>query len=212
MTGAAALSAGLTKLGLDVDVHAQEILLAFLVLLEKWNRNFNLTAIRNREQMITHHLLDSLAVLPHLPMRAPLRLIDVGTGGGLPGIPLAIARPAWQVALLDANQKKGAFLRQASIELGLANAEVITARAESFRATERFDIAISRAYSDLATFAAAARPLLAGGGQMVAMKGAIPTEEMAALPKGIEVVGTPRLNVPGVDAERHLVLMEDRIR
>ncbi len=138
-------------------------LLAYLALLDKWNRTHNLTAIREPERMITHHLLDSLAVLPHLPAGAGLRVLDVGSGGGLPGIPLAIVRPDWQVALLDSNYKKAAFLRQAAIELPLPNAEVVAARVEDYAPAAAFDIAISRAFSDLAVFAAAsARPAGAG--------------------------------------------------
>jgi 16S rRNA (guanine527-N7)-methyltransferase len=158
--------------------------------------------------MITHHLLDSLAVLPHLPAAGSLRLIDIGSGGGLPGIPLAIARPAWQVTLLDSNRKKGTFLQQGINELGLGNSALAMARVEEYEPSERFDIAIARAFSDLASFAAAATPLVTAEGRLVAMKGVYPRDEIAALPRSIRVVAVPALQVPGVDAERHLVIME----
>jgi 16S rRNA (guanine527-N7)-methyltransferase len=181
---------------------------AYLALLAKWNRTYNLTAIREPERMVTHHALDALAVLPQLPARAALRLLDVGTGGGVPGIPLALARPGWRVVLLDSNHKKGAFLAQAAIELGLANVEVATARVEDYVPAAPFDVVISRAFSDLASFAAAALPLLAPGGALVAMKGVLPHEELAQLPPDVRVVATPALSVPGLAAERHLVIME----
>jgi 16S rRNA (guanine527-N7)-methyltransferase len=179
-----------------------------VALLDKWNRTHNLTAIREPERMITHHLLDSLAVLPHLPAHGGLRVIDIGSGGGLPGIPLAIVRPDWQLALLDSNFKKAAFLRQAVIELPLPNAEVVAARVEHYAPSAAFDVAISRAFSDLAVFAAAGRSLLAPGGRLVAMKGVYPHEELAQLPSGIGVTATPSLHVPGLEADRHLVIME----
>jgi 16S rRNA (guanine527-N7)-methyltransferase len=204
-----ALTAGIDALRLDVDQAARQKLGTYVALLDKWNRTHNLTAIREPARMITHHLLDSLAVLPHLPEGPGLHIVDVGSGGGLPGIPLAIARPAWRAALIDSNRKKAAFLNQAAIELPLANVEVVAARVEDYAPPARFDVVIARAYADLATFAAQARHLLAPGGQLVAMKGAHPREEIARLPRGIRVVATTRLDVPGVDGERHLVIMQD---
>ena len=127
-----ALAAGIVALGLDLDPVAHAKLGAYVVLLDKWNRTHNLTAIRDPAQMITHHLLDSLAMLPHLPAGADLRAIDVGSGGGLPGIPLALARPDLRMTLLDSNRKKTAFLEQAAIELPLANVDVVTGRVEDF--------------------------------------------------------------------------------
>jgi 16S rRNA (guanine527-N7)-methyltransferase len=200
--------ASLAATGVMLPAHAGERLDAFLALLAKWNRTYNLTAIREREQMVTHHVLDSLAVLPHLPSGDDVRMLDVGSGGGLPGIPLAIARPSSPVVLLDASQKKGAFLQQAAIELGLANVEAVTARIEDYRPAAPFDVAISRAFSDLASFARAGARLLAPRGRLYAMKGALPADEIAALPESVRVVGTPALAVPGLDAERHLVVME----
>lgn len=181
---------------------------AYLTLLEKWNRTFNLTAIREPARMVTHHVLDALAVLPHLPQRPSLRLLDVGSGGGVPGIPLAIACPGWQVVLLDSSHKKSAFLAQAVIELELPNAEAVAARVDDYVPSAPFDVVISRAFSDLAAFARAAVRHLAPGGWIVAMKGVYPDEEIAELPSHIRVVATPALAVPGLDAERHLIVME----
>jgi 16S rRNA (guanine527-N7)-methyltransferase len=210
MTPAALLADGVEALGIAalVGADAQAKLLAYLALLDKWNRTHNLTAIREPERMITHHLLDSLAVLPHLPSRAGLRLIDIGSGGGLPGIPLAIVRPDWQLTLLDSNFKKATFLRQAAIELPLSNVDIVAARVEDYAPAAAFDIAISRAFSDLAVFAGASGSLLAPHGRLVAMKGVYPHEEIAHLPAEIGVTGTPSLKVPGLNGDRHLVIME----
>ena len=160
--------------------------------------------------MITHHVLDALSVLPHLPDesgRPHLRLLDVGSGGGVPAIPLAIARPGWRVVALDSSHKKGAFLQQAVIELSLSNVEAVIARVEDYVPAAPFDVVISRAFSDLATFAATSARHLAEGGQLVAMKGVHPDEEIAQLPPEFRVVATPALTVPGLDGERHLVVM-----
>ena len=210
MTPAEMLADGVAALGLNalVGADAQARLLAYLRLLDKWNRTHNLTAIREPDRMVTHHLLDSLAVLPHLPARSGLRLIDIGSGGGLPGIPLAIVRPDWQLALLDSNFKKATFLRQAAIELPLPNAEVVAVRVQDYVPAAGFDIAISRAFSDLAVFAGASGGLLAPGGRLVAMKGVYPHEEIADLPAGVGVTSTPSLKIPGLVGERHLVIME----
>jgi 16S rRNA (guanine527-N7)-methyltransferase len=209
MTLGEALAAGLAALGLDLDTAGQAKLLAYLALLQKWNRTHNLTAIREPERMLTHHLLDSLATLRHLPQQgASLRLIDIGSGGGLPGIPLAIARPGWTVTLLDSNAKKAAFLRQAAAELPLPNVEVAATRAEGYVADRPFDVVISRALSDLAQFVAVAGHLVAPGGRMIAMKGVYPHEELAHLPADVRVVDSPALEVPGLDAARHLVIMD----
>lgn len=203
-----ALRAGIEVLGLAIDRAAEQKLHAYVALLDKWNRTHNLTAIRDREQMLTHHLLDSLAALPHLPTRTGLRVADIGSGGGLPGIPLAIARPDWCVTLIDSNRKKTAFLSQAAIELPLPNVEVVTNRAEHVAPSSRFDIVISRAYSTLATFIAQSQQLLAPGGCWVAMKGVLPHDEITALDASIRIEATPAMTVPGVEGERHLVLMK----
>jgi 16S rRNA (guanine527-N7)-methyltransferase len=194
--------------GLRLPAAAVEQLAGYLALLAKWNRTYNLTAIHEPGRMVTHHVLDSLAVLPHLPSAASLRLLDVGSGGGVPGIPLAIARPGWQVTMIDSNHKKCTFIRQAAIELALANVTVVTARVEEFRPDAPFDVVISRAFSDLATFAQTSARHLAPGGRLFAMKGVHPDEELAQLPPGLAIVAAPALFVPGLDAERHLIILE----
>jgi len=206
-TSGATLSDGLAALGIALPVDARAQLTAYLTLLEKWNRTYNLTAIREPERMVTHHALDALAVLRELGMK-DVRVLDVGTGGGVPGIPLAIARPAWHVTLLDPNHKKGAFLTQAAIELKLTNVDVAVSRVEDFVPEAPYDIVISRAFSDLATFVDASARHLAPGGRLVAMKGVHPDEELAELPATVRVVSAPSLQVPGLDAARHLIVME----
>jgi 16S rRNA (guanine527-N7)-methyltransferase len=206
----AALVAGLSALGLDAGIATRETLEQYIALLDKWNRTHNLTAIRDPEQMVTHHLLDSLAVLGHLPSQACLRVLDIGSGGGLPGIPLAIARRDWRVMLLDSNHKKAAFLRQAAIELKLANVEVCAVRVQDYVADVLFDIVISRAFSDLATFATVGRRLVVRGGRLVAMKGLFPHEELQQLPPDVTVAEVAAVRVPGLDVQRHLVIMEPR--
>jgi 16S rRNA (guanine527-N7)-methyltransferase len=203
-----ALAAGIDALQIDLGRAAQNRLRAYVALLEKWNRTHNLTAIRDPAHMITHHLLDSLAVLPHLPQRVDVRLVDVGSGAGLPGIPLALARPDWSVTLVDSNRKKVAFLQQAAIELALSNVDVTCARVEDFVPPKPFDVVIARAYAVLAVFVSHARHLLACGGKLVAMKGLLPRAEIEGLAADIRVVAAPRLRVPGIDGERHLVIME----
>jgi len=192
---------------------ARDKLSAYLDLLAKWNRTYNLTAIREPDKMVTHHVLDSLAVLPHLDVAngaKSVSLLDVGSGAGLPAIPLAIARPAWRVVALDSGHKKGAFVQQVASELALANVEPVVARVEDYRPAALFDVIISRAFSDLATFAESSARHLAPGGRLVAMKGVRPDEEIAQLPPMFRVVATEALAVPGIDAARHLVVMERR--
>jgi 16S rRNA (guanine527-N7)-methyltransferase len=157
--------------------------------------------------MQSHHINDALAVLDYLPDRADLRLLDVGSGGGIPGIPLAIARPDWYVTLVESNQKKVAFLTQAAIELGLRNVRAIATRIEEMHVERLFDVVISRAFADLATFARLAAPHVAQDGILVAMKGVLPRDEISAIPPAICVEATPSLTVPDLDAERHLVIM-----
>lgn len=204
-----ALEHGIERLGLALPDDARAKLAAYLALLAKWNRAYNLTAIREPERMVTHHLLDSLAVLPHLPAGAR-RVLDVGSGAGLPGVPIAIARPDVAVTTIDASHKKATFVRQAAIELPLPNVEAVAGRVEEHRPSARYDVVISRAFSDLATFAGLAGPQLAGGGVLVAMKGVHPHEELRELPPAVEVLATPKLDVPGLDAARHLVVMRIR--
>jgi 16S rRNA (guanine527-N7)-methyltransferase len=197
------LAEGLAAQGLDLTQEKQQKLLDYLALLSKWNRVHNLTAVRDPEEMVTLHLLDSLSVLPHLTGR---RLIDVGSGGGLPGIPLAIARPDLQVTSLDSSHKKIAFQRQAKVELGLGNLEVVCGRVEQYRPADQFDMVVSRAFSDLAEFVRLTAHLRAENGLWLAMKGVYPYDELAQI-NGLtaEVL---QLNVPGLEAQRHLVLLK----
>jgi 16S rRNA (guanine527-N7)-methyltransferase len=199
--------AALRAAGIAMPEQAGGRLAAYLAILAKWNRTYNLTAIREPDQMVTHHVLDALAVLLHLPTAESLRVLDVGSGGGVPGLPLAIARPSWQVVLLDSNHKKGAFLRQAAIELETTNVDAMTSRVEDYEPAALFDVVISRAFSDLATFADAGRRHLAPGGRLYAMKGVHPHEEIEHLPVEFHVVSVPTIRVPGLDAARHLVVL-----
>jgi len=211
VSGSVSLEEGLAELvrrGVRLPAAIAAPLHAYLDLLQKWNQVYNLTAVRDPQRMITHHLLDSLAVLPYLDAARAGRVLDVGSGPGLPGIPIALARPDWVITLLDSNHKKGAFLQQAIAELALANAHVVVERVESFVATERYDVAISRAFSDLCTFAEAAVRQIRPSGRLVAMKGVFPHEELAQVPPGLKLVEAPSVLVPGLDAERHLVILE----
>lgn len=203
MTSDEALDLGAKQLGLSLPSRAREQLVAYLALMAKWNKTYNLTAVREPLAMVSHHLLDSLAVLPHLPMPAAGALADVGSGAGLPGIPIAIARPEWTVVLAEANQKKAAFLRQVTIELGLRNARVHEGRVESWQPPERFAVVISRAFARLAEFARACAHLLAPAGSLVAMKGAL-HDELAEMRDWCCM--RVELRVPLLDAVRHLVI------
>ncbi|MDP3481782.1 MAG: 16S rRNA (guanine(527)-N(7))-methyltransferase RsmG [Sulfuricella sp.] len=198
------LACGLEEMGLHLDAVTQSSLLKYVALMQKWNKVYNLTAVRDPEKMVTQHLLDSLAVLPHI---VGSRVIDVGTGPGLPGIPLALANPALEVTLLDSNHKKTSFLRQACLELGLNNTTVVCERVEAWRPEEKYDVVISRAFSDLAEFASLALHLCGYTGLMLAMKGIYPHEELTRLPATVALQGVEPLKVPGLDAERHLVLL-----
>lgn len=202
------LDEGLAALAVDLPHGAAERLAAYVALLDKWNRAYNLTAIREPERMVTHHVLDALAILPELPGGTALRVLDVGSGGGVPGIPLAIARPSWHVTLLDSNRKKTTFLTQAAIELGLSNVEAVNARVEAYVPSAPFDVIVSRAFSDLGDFARGAMTHLAPHGVLAAMKGVYPDEEIGDLPSGVRVVRAPSVRVPGLDAARHLIVMQ----
>ena len=199
----AALDRALAELGRPLPGDAAAKLLAYLELLSKWNRIHNLTAIRDPDRMISHHVLDSLVVGPHLP---PGPLADVGSGAGLPGIPLAIAEPARPITLNDANGKKAAFLRQAIIELKLANADVHQGRVESWRPAKAFACVIARGYADLGRLIAHCRHLVRPDGVIAAMKGTLPRDELANLPAGVDCSDVRRLKVPTLNAERHLIL------
>jgi 16S rRNA (guanine527-N7)-methyltransferase len=203
MTPQAALDQGLGELKLALPDSARGKLVAYLELLAKWNRTFNLTAIRDPLQMVSHHVLDSLAVLGELPAG---RLADIGSGAGLPGIPIAIAEPERPVVLLEASEKKGSFLRQAVIELGLANSAVHIGRAEAWRPIEQFAVVISRAFAELVEFITCCRHLVAEGGVLAAMKAGHPHEELARTASDCDCSDVRRLAVPLLDAERHLVL------
>jgi 16S rRNA (guanine527-N7)-methyltransferase len=205
VSAATQLAAGIAALGLALPEGAEEKLLAYLVLLDKWNRVYNLTAVRDAERMVSHHVLDSLAAVGFFQSEM---VLDVGSGGGLPGIPLAIARPELQVTLIDSIAKKTAFLLQAKAELGLANLHVVTSRVEDFCPPTHFDIITSRAFSDLKEFVTLTRHLLKPGGQWLAMKGLIPHEEIASLPDWVKVSANHALLVPGLEASRHLIVLE----
>jgi 16S rRNA (guanine527-N7)-methyltransferase len=197
------LSQGLQALNIELDGSIQTKLLDYLALLQKWNKVHNLTAVRNPEDMVTLHLLDSLSVLPHISQG---RLLDVGSGAGLPGIPLAIVRPDLQVTVMDSNHKKASFMRQAKAVLGIGNLEVKCGRVEEFHPEHKFDMVISRAFSDLAEFMRLTSHLCAGGGVWLAMKGVYPHEELAQVhDRAAEVVP---LTVPGLEAQRHLVFLK----
>jgi 16S rRNA (guanine527-N7)-methyltransferase len=198
------LEQGLAELGLALGREARTKLLEYLALLEKWNQVYNLTAIRDVDKMVSGHLLDCLAVVPYV---SGARVLDVGSGAGFPGIPLAVAKPDIQVALLDSNHKKAAFLRQAVAELQLKNASVVCERVESWHAAEKFDCIISRAFAEIAEFVSLSAHLLAPGGVLAAMKGVHPYEEVRRLPRDFRVMYVHRLAVPGLAAERHLILI-----
>ena len=208
MGGAAAqqLAQGLAAMGLEVPAAAQEKLLAYAALLEKWNKTYSLTALRGADKAVSHHLLDSLAVLPHVPAGT---LLDVGSGGGMPGIPLAIVLPELAVTLIDSNSKKTAFLRQAAIELRLSNVNVHCGRVEQYHPSLPFSAITSRAFAELTDFVVLSRHLLAADGVWLAMKGVRPEAEIAALPAGVRVRAVHPLQVPGVEGERHVVILDN---
>lgn len=205
MSLALPLATGLTALGLDLSAAQQQQLLDYVTLIAKWNKVYNLTAVRDPAAMITQHLLDSLAVLPHLADAK--RLIDIGTGAGLPGIPLAIAHPEFKITLLDSIHKKTTFLLQACLELGLTNVEVVCERVEHYQPQTRFEVVISRAFADLGEFARLTAHLLTKGGKLCAMKGIYPHEELGKLPQVFKLQEVIPLTVPGMDANRHLVIL-----
>jgi 16S rRNA (guanine527-N7)-methyltransferase len=198
------LAEGIAAMGLELAPHQEAALLDYLALLARWNRTYNLTAIHEPERMLTHHLLDSLAVLPYIGSGP---LLDVGSGAGLPGIPLAIARPDLSVTLLDASQKKCGFMQQAAIELKLGQIKVVHTRVEDLQVQGGFSQIVSRAFSELETFVGLTRHLLADGGEWLAMKGLYPDEEVAQL-KDARVKRDAKLHIPGLQADRHLIVME----
>lgn len=196
------LQRGCAEMGLELSSQQQALLLAYLELLTKWNSAYNLTAVRDPSQMVTRHLLDSLAIAPHL---GGLSTADVGTGAGLPGIPMAILFPGVQFSLLDSNGKKTRFLFQVKTALGLDNMLVHHQRVESFPPPEPYDAVLSRAFASLEDMAACCQHLLAPQGRMLAMKGALAREELESLGAGWELVALHALTVPGLDEQRYLV-------
>ena len=200
------LAAGAQALHLDLSDAQLATLMDYLALLSKWNAVYNLTALRDPKQMVTHHLLDSLAVVP--AFAGAKNILDVGAGGGLPGIVLAIARPDMHVSMVDTVHKKTAFLTQVKAELGLVNVTVYNARVEQLKAPQKFDVITSRAFAELNDFVTWSGHLLQEGGHFIALKGVMPHEEIARLPAGWKVGRVESLTVPGLDAERHLVFIE----
>jgi 16S rRNA (guanine527-N7)-methyltransferase len=201
-----ALTDGVRTLQLVLSDAQIAQLMDYLALLFKWNAVYNLTAVRDPAQMVTQHLLDSLAVVP--AFADAKNILDVGAGGGLPGMVLAIARPDMRVSLIDTVHKKTAFLTQAKAELGLANVTVHTMRVEQLQVPQKFDVITSRAFAELSDFVTWSGHLLKQGGRFIAMKGVLPKEEMARLPDGWKVAEVQPLTVPGLNAERHLIFIE----
>ncbi|WP_150911824.1 16S rRNA (guanine(527)-N(7))-methyltransferase RsmG [Marinobacter halotolerans] len=198
------LADGLAQMELALDAATQAKLLAFLALLNKWNRAYNLTAVRDPGQMVSRQLLDSLSILPFVSTD---HLLDVGAGGGLPGIPLAIVRPDSRFTLLDSNSKKTRFLTQCVLELGLKNVEVIHGRAEQCQPDQPFQQISSRAFTALDNLVAWCGDLLANDGEFLAMKGQFPDDEVSALPGHWQVSQRQSLSVPGADGDRHLLIV-----
>jgi 16S rRNA (guanine527-N7)-methyltransferase len=204
---AGALSEGLNQLGLALSPAQQQQLLDYLDLLGKWNKIYNLTAVRDPAQMLTQHLLDCLAVVQPLKARLPALqiVLDVGAGGGLPAVVLAVACPQWQVSAVDTVAKKAAFIQTAAHSLGLPNLRGIHARVEDL--AEGYDLVCSRAFSSLADFTSWSAAALKPGGVWMAMKGRVPDEELAELPPGVRVDEVQLLQVPGLEAQRCVVWM-----
>ena len=201
---------GAEQLGVKLSSGQQDLLIEYLQLLQKWNKAYNLTAVRDPLQMVSRHLLDSLAIVPFLPAAAsavPARWLDVGTGAGLPGLVLAIVFPAQQLTLLDSNGKKIRFLHQVVTELKLENVTVCQQRIEKLAMPEQFDAIFSRAFSALDEWIQGSLPWLHPQGLFYAMKGQYPEQELAALPAAVQLERVYHLNVPGLDAERHLLIL-----
>jgi 16S rRNA (guanine527-N7)-methyltransferase len=197
------LELGIKTLGLNCSTHQVEQLIAYLEMLQRWNKAYNLTAIREPIQMVRLHLLDSLAVHPFI--KDAKDIIDVGTGPGLPGIPLAILNPDINFTLLDSNGKKTRFLFQAINDLSLANAREINQRVEKYQPEQFFDIVLSRAFSSISDMLTQCSHLVSNSGCFLAMKGKKPDSELSQIAKEYKVVDLSQINVPQVDSERHLI-------
>lgn len=193
---------GAGRLGIPLPDGAAGRLTAYLALLERWNRAYNLTAVRDPGAMVVRHLLDSLSILPWIEGS---HVLDVGSGAGLPGIPLAIVQPGLRLCLLDSNGKRTRFLSQAASELHLTNIEVVRSRVEDYRPATPFNSVVSRAFATLADLLASAGHLCAPDGRLLAMKGVFPDDELAHLPADYVLAGVYPLHVPNLEAERHLV-------
>ncbi|CAN7652739.1 16S rRNA (guanine(527)-N(7))-methyltransferase RsmG [Massilia sp. LjRoot122] len=191
---------------LDLTPAQQEKLLDYLALMNKWNSVYNLTSLRDPMQMVTHHLLDSLAAVPAFAQAR--NVLDVGAGGGLPGIVLAISRPDMKVSMIDTVHKKTAFLKQVKAELELSNVSVYTMKVQELEVSDKFDVITSRAFADLSDFLEWSGHLLAEGGKFIALKGTAPAEEQERVPAEWKVTGLQPLQVPRLGAERHLVFVE----
>lgn len=198
------LANAITNNGYAVSPDIQQQLIRYLDLMQRWNKVFNLTAIRDTHDMVMLHLIDSLSISPYLHGS---RILDVGTGAGLPGIPLALTHPDKQFVLLDSNSKKTRFLTQAIVELGIKNVEVVHARCENYQSAG-FDTILSRAFSSIAVMLANTQHLIANDGQFVAMKGVYPEQEIQEMPFGFTVLGVHKIIIKGLDAERHVVCIQ----
>jgi 16S rRNA (guanine527-N7)-methyltransferase len=204
------LQAAATELGLALSDTQLDQLLAYLALLQKWNKVYNLTAVRDPAQMLSHHLIDSLSVIAPLKRHgAPARLMDVGAGGGLPGVVIAICCPGTDVSCVDAVAKKATFIQQVAAELKLPNLHGVHSRVEQL-ATQPFGVITSRAFASLVDFTSLTRQHLAEGAVWMAMKGQHPADEIAALPADVDVFHVEQLAVPGLDAQRCIVWMRPR--
>jgi 16S rRNA (guanine527-N7)-methyltransferase len=200
------LAEGIAEMRLDVSPAQQNQLMDYLGLMFKWNAVYNLTSLRDPMQMVTHHLLDSLAAVP--AFLDAKNVLDVGSGGGLPGIVLAIVRPDVKISMIDTVHKKTAFLTQVKAELNLSNVTVYTMRVEQLQVSDKFDVITSRAFADLSDFVNWSSHLLAEGGRYIALKGVAPKEEQERVPAEWKVTKVEPLQVPRLGAERHLVFIE----
>lgn len=204
------LQQGIQSMGLTIDAKKQDLMIDFIALLHKWNQAFNLSAVRQMDQMISRHLLDSLSLIPLIlelmqQSTKTLKILDVGTGPGLPGIPLALCFPDARFVLLDSNGKKTRFVSQAVLKLGIKNVNVENTRIESYQSPEQLDIVVSRAFSSLADFAEGCSQVCGPDTRLLAMKGQLPVDELSALPPDWMVVSKAQIHVPGTDAERHVI-------